>query len=382
MSVYQIYVRDRNLQRIGVIGDYTKLTYTLHFNEVGKWTLELADGTREAEYLKQVRAQGGGLGGIIVEREQQFLFSGSIRNLEVTGDWDDTEGDILRVEGTDDNGLLATRLAMPPPYTAVAGTGIGYDVFTGRAEAALIHLVRKNGGEESDGPRRILGLVTATDSGRGSQLTVRSRYHPLIEKLQECALPDDLGFRVMQVGQALQFQVYEPHDKSRFVVFSRERRNLAGYRYAVEAPQINFVIGGGTGEETARVFAYLGDEPSRQLYGMIEGFDDQRSVSDQTELIKSIHNKMIEQTEKTELEIQPLNVEPNLFMRDYTLGDRVSVEIQGEVIQDLIRSIAVEVTSTGEKITPVIGTPGVGTKFRLFDQVRNLEGRIGQMERR
>lgn len=380
--MYQIYVRDRNLQRVGVIGDYKKFSYTLHFNDVGKWLLELADGTREAEYIKKVRAQGGGLGGIVVEREHQFLFSGPIRNLEVTGDWDDTEGDVLRIEGMDDNGLLATRLAMPPPYYAVAGTGIGYDVFQGKAEAAMIHLVRKNGGEESTNPRRILGLTTPSNGGRGCNITIRSRYHSLIEKLQECALLDELGFHVIQVEQALQFQVYEPQDKSRFVVFSRERRNLAGYRYSVVAPESNFVIGGGMGEEEARVFAYLGDEPSRQLYGTIEGFDDQRNISDQAELIKSINNKMIEQTEKTELEIQPLNVEPNLFMRDYMLGDRVSVEIQGEVIQDLIRSIAVEVTETDEKITPVIGTPGVGTKFRLFDQVRNLEGRLGQIERR
>lgn len=380
--MYQIYIRDRNLQRIGVIGDYRKFSYTLSFNDVGKWTLELADGTREAEYLKKVREQGGGLSGILVERENQFLFSGPIRNLEITGDWDDTEGDLLRVEGTDDNGFLATRLAMPPPYYAVAGTGIGYDVFQGNAEAAMIHLVRKNGGEESANPRRILGLVTPTNGNRGSNVTVRSRYHPLLEKLQECALPDELGFHVIQVGQELQFQVYEPQDKSRIVVFSRERRNLAGYRYSVEAPQSNFVIGGGTGEEEARVFAYLGDEPSRALYGTIETFDDQRNISDQAELIKSINNKMIEQTEKTELEIQPLNVEPNLFMRDYTLGDRVSVEIQGEVIQDLIRSISVEVTEDVEKVTPVVGTPGVGTRFRLFDQVRNLEGRLGQIERR
>src|SRR5690606_31393994 len=110
------------------------------------------------------------------------------------------------------------------------------------------------------------------------------------------------------------------------------RGNLGAYEYIVQAPEANFIIGGGQGEVEARLFAYLGDEPSRALYGTIEYFDDQRAIEDLDELIEIINNRMIEKTEKTSLKIEPLEVTNTHFMVDYRLGDRVTVEIEGETI--------------------------------------------------
>lgn len=381
--MYDIFIRDRNFNRVAQVAEYDKLDVNLNFNDVGKWVLEMPGDTPAAELIEKVRAQGLGLGGIIVEREGQYLFSGPIQNLKETGDWNGDEGDYLRVEGTDDNGLLARRLAMPPPYIAMAGTGIGYDEIKNKpAETAMISLVSNNAATTAPNPRIIPGLSVAPDQGRGSTITVRSRYHNLITKLQEAALYDDLGFRVVQIGTSLQFQVYEPTNKTAAVVFSRERGNLGGYEYIVEAPEANFIIGGGQGEVEARLFAYLGDEPSRALYGTVEYFDDQRNIEDLDELIDIINNRMIEKTEKTSLKFEPLEVANSRFMVDYRLGDKVTVEIGGETIHDLIRGIEIKVDQDGETISPIVGTPGVGTSFRLFDKVRNMEGRLGEIEKR
>jgi hypothetical protein len=378
--MYNIYIRDRNLNRVAEVKEYNKFEVTLNFNDVGKWVLTMPDGTPEAKAIRNVRAQGLGLGGIVVERNNEFLFSGPIRNIRATADWLDDDGDTLIVEGTDDNGLLVTRLAMPPPYIAQAGTGIGYDEFLGPAESAMIRLVTKNMIEPPQ--RRIPGVTVSTDQERGSNITIRSRYHTLLEKLQEAGRYDDLGFRLIQKETSLLFEVYEPQNKVQSVVFSRERGNLGGYDYAVNAPAANFVIGGGQGEEEARIFAYAGDEPSRALYGTIEAFDDQRNVPTQAELVEIILNDIVEMTEDIRFEFQPLETINTRFMRDYQIGDRVTVEIEGEVIQDLIRGVTIQVDTNDETITPVIGTPGVGTSFRLFDKVRNLEGRIGRIEKR
>src|SRR5690606_3180563 len=173
----------------------------------------------------------------------------------------------------------------------------------------------------------ILELTVAPDQGRGSTITVRSRYHALIEKLQEAARYDDLGFRIVQIATGLQFQVYEPVNKTSSVVFSRERGNLGSYEYIVVAPEANFIIGVGQGEVEARFFAHLGDQPSRSLYGTIEYFDDQRNIEDLNELINIINNRMIEKTEKTSLKIETLEVTNARFTVDYRLGDQVTDEI-------------------------------------------------------
>ncbi|MFD1423432.1 hypothetical protein ACFQ4J_06705 [Laceyella tengchongensis] len=386
--LYEVWLRDRNLQRIHPIEDFVQLTLNMKFNDAGSWTCEMPLDSPDADRLIQARAQGGGLAGIIVTRSGQPIFSGPIRHVEVLENWDKRESDKYTFYGLDDTGLLLSRLAMPPnqkgEYQAGAGTGIGFDVYRGKAESGLIRLVKKNIAEEATSARRIPGLITAPDLARGKTVTLRSRYHPLIEKLKEGATAGGkLGFRVIQIDNGIiQFQVYQPEDKTSKVVFSRARGNLGGYRYMVEAAETNFAVVGGSGEGTSRYFEYTGDEPSRSLYGSWETFLDRRDTSDTEELTQAMVNHLEEKTEKTELEIRPLDIYPTRFLLEYNLGDRATVEVRKEKIQDIIRGVQIVLAKEGAKITPTVGTPGVGTRFRLFDQYRNLEARVGNLERR
>jgi hypothetical protein len=386
--MYEIWLRDRNLQRIHPIEDLVQLTLNMKFNEAGNWTLEMPLDSSDVDRLIQVRAQGGGLAGIIVTRAGQPIFSGPIRHVEVLENWDKREGDKHVFYGIDDTGLLLSRLAMPPnqrgEYQAGAGTGIGFDVIRGKAESGLIRLVRKNMAEEAPPARKIPGLITAPDLERGKTVTLRSRYHPLMEKLKEGATAGGkLGFRVIQIDNgAIQFQVYQPEDKTNKVVFSRERGNLGGYRYYVEAAESNFAVAGGSGEGTSRYFEFTGDEPSRFLYGTWETFLDRRDTADKEELTQAMVTHLEEKTEKTELEIRPLDIYPTRFLLEYSLGDKATVEARGEKIQDIIRSVQIVLAKTGTKITPTVGTSGAGTRFRLFDKYRNIEARVGNLERR
>lgn len=386
---YDIYIRDRNLQRIGAVTQYSKLEINMQYNDVGGWLLDMPYNDKSgARLLEDVRAQGGGLGGIIVERNGQVIFSGPIHGLEATANYlDNKTAENISFWGTDDTGLLLSRLAMPPrpsdnQYGAFAGSGASYDVKTDKAETVLIHLIQKNCTTGTINPRVIQGLTTEADKGRGATVTIRSRYHNLVEKLQETATAGGVGFRVLQraAGQ-MTFEVYESSNKTETVIFSRERGNLASYRYKVEKPETNFVIVGGGGEDVARVFRYSGDEPSRSLYGTWELFKDQRHTSDPAELDQAMYEELTEKTESIELEIQPINIRPTRFITDYELGDTATVVIKGERIEDIIRAVKITLTKeNGEVITPTIGTPGVGTAFRLFDPFRNLEARLGNLE--
>jgi len=384
---YEIYVRDRNLQRIGVISRFSRFEFTVNYNDVGGWIIDMPD-TKDSgsDFLKTVRAQGGGLGGIVVVRNGVPIFSGPIHGLEATANYqDDQTSENISFWGSDDNGLLMSRLAMPPDpngnYRAWAGTGIDYDKYENEpAETCLTKLVKNNCIDSP--PRKINGLVTAPDQGRGNVITLRARYHNLIEKLQEAATAGGLGFRTIQKapGQMV-FEVFQPADKTDTIIFSREFGNLSGYRYKVEKPKANFVIVGGGGEDVARDFRYAGDEPSRSLYGTWESFKDQRQTTDVDELNQSLYTELREKTELIEVEIQPYNVSPTRYPDDYQLGDAATVVIDGERISDIIRSIKITLTpDEGEVIEPTIGTTGLGTSFRLFDPYRNLEARLNNLE--
>jgi hypothetical protein len=69
-------------------------------------------------------------------------------------------------------------------------------------------------------------------------------------------------------------------------------------------------------------------------------------------------------------------------MEDYKLGDKATAEVNGEILQDVIRSVQIVIDEKEETITPTVGTPGVGTTFRLFDEYRRLQGRVGKIEKR
>jgi hypothetical protein len=393
---YEIWIRDSQLDRIAPVINFTKLTLNMNFNDVGKWILELPpEETETINTILSVRKEGDGLGGIIVTRDGNIIFSGPIRNIEMNEDWsgDGNNGSFI-VYGIDDTGLLATRMAVPPApdsqYRFHRGTGIGYDIFTGKAESAMLHLVENNIGYLAVDGRAIPLLATTTDGLKGPTITVRSRYDYLIDKLKEAALSGGLGFRVIQSYDdffeipVLFFEVYEPEDVTGTVVFSKERRNLSGYKYHVEAPEGNYILCGGGGEGTARYFVGTGDEPSRVLYGTIEYFLDQRQTTVEAELLQALYNELEERTEKTQLEIYPLDVEGTRFMEDYDLGYKATVEVSGETIHDVIRSVQLTLDKDGETITPVVGTSGanIGTTFRLFDDFRRLQGRVGKIEKR
>jgi hypothetical protein len=390
--MYEIWIRDTALDRIAPIINFTKLTINMNFNDVSKWLLEIPpEETETIRTLLQVRREGNGLGGIIVTKDGEIIFSGPIRSIDMDEDWISEDGNFT-TGGIDDTGLLATRMAIPPNpdgvYNFHRGIGVGYDVFTGAAETCMLHLVENNAGYLAVPSRAIPLLATTVDGEKGQNITVRSRYNNLIEKLQEAALSSGLGFRVIQSYDeffgipVLLFEVYEPEDLTSTVVFSKERRNLAGYRYYVEAPEGNYILCGGGGEEEARYFVGTGDEPSRLLYGTIEYFLDQRQTSVESELLQALYNELEERTEKAEFELYPLDVEGSQFMIDYKLGDRATAEVNGEILQDVIRSVQIVLDEKGETIIPTIGTPGVGTTFRLFGDYRRLQGRVGKIEKR
>lgn len=407
--MYQIYVRDQYLNRVAEVEDYQNLDVILRFNTTGSWALTLPFDCLAAKELVKRKA------GIIVKRNGETIFSGPVtrRNRK----WDG-EGDKLTISGTDDLKWLECSLGFPsdPPYTTKA-----YDVRTGVAETIIREYVEENIGASARAERQLPGLILAADEGRGNKVTGRARFHTLLELNQKLALAGgDLGFRLVQgISNHLQFQVYEPTDKTSTVIFSPLLGNLLSFEYETEDAEANYVIVGGGGEGSERIFVEKGDSSSITKYGRIESFVDQRNTEDIDELWQSADEELLEKAEKTSLRISPIDTEALAFGRDYNLGDKVSVvltqpneivEIEQlyyflsayqttpivmnervrkiqeklEVIQDVIREVNISITPDGEVISPSIGTPESGGKqvLGIFDKMRKIRKRISNLERR
>lgn len=370
-----LYARDTALRRTGQIEDFRKIEMPLRFNRTSTWLLEL-DGASDAVSLL------GKTDGLIVERDGVTLLSGPVTARERTSQGGRST---VVVSGVDDTVWLERRLALPvpsgPPYTAAE-----YDDRTAVAETVLRHFVDRNLGPAAVTARRLPYLTLPADLGRGLSVRGRGRFHTLLELLQPLALAGgDLGFRIVQVGGGLEFRVYVPADRTATAVFSEELGNLAGYSYRQGTPPADYVYVGGAGEGTARAFVEGGTQADIDVYGRIELFKDRRDAPDTPTLEQARLEALEESQVPTALSITPIDTAAVAFGVDYNLGDRVTVVVEGEQIQDVVREVVLTlVPDRGEQVAPVVGTPGATSPkvLPLFARQERLDRRVSQQERR
>lgn len=372
MSEWQLYVRDRNRNRVAEIDDFQQLDLVLRFNAVGSWVIALpADGVA-ARYLNQDGC------GLVAVRDGATLLSGPKRRPERV--WS-SKTDRLVVAGVDDVCWIADGLAYPvptgPPYSAAA-----HDVRTGACETVMRAYVSANVGPGAKAERIVAGLTLATDAALGATVTGRARFANLLELLQALAIAGgDLGFRIVD----MQFQVYQPTDLTAMAVFSSDLGNLAAYTYREEAPSVNYIIVAGGGEGTARTFAEKGDSASIVRWGRIELFRDRRDTTDATELLQTADEALSTGAAKTYLSIEPIDTEALAYGADYNLGDKVSVIVDGTTIHDVLREVHITLTpEAGESVRPLVGTPDQpanGAVPALFRSLRQMGGRLSNLER-
>jgi hypothetical protein len=384
MVNYKIYVRDSNFNKVAEIDDYTKLDITLNFNAVGAWALEMPTNNDAAYELIKPDA------GIIIVRNGQTLFSGpaTARNRK----WS-IDSDVLTITGVDDNIFLQRFLAYPvssgPPYTST-----DYDVRTGPVESIMKQYVDVNIGPSAQSNRKI-NITNEVDRGQGLTVTGRARFQTLLDLFSNLAISGgDIGFKVVQVNNALQFQVYVPQDKSKSVIFSPLLGNLFDFEYNDTDPDVNYVLSGGTGEGTARLIVEQGDSNSISQFGRREEFLDKRDTSDVNEMNQAILEELTQKANQTSLSITPADTEAIQFGRDYGLGDVVSVVLtqpneQGgqdalQTITDVLRQLKITISRDGEVISPLIGTPDslAHPVLGIFSKMKKLNKRVSILERR
>lgn len=369
----QVFVRDAALRRVGQVEDFT-LEMPIRFNRVSTWQLTADASSQLASLLEDT-------GGIVVVRDGVTLLSGPVTTRTFTR----TEGRTqLVASGVDDTVWLARRLALPvpsgPPYTAQA-----YDDRSGVAETVMRGYVNDNLGPGATAARKLTALTLAADGGRGTSVRGRARFVSLLELLQSLALAGgDLGFRIVQVGLGLEFQIYEPADRTGTAVFSSELGNLAGYTFSRTVPVADYAYVGGGGEGTARTIVEGGDTAAIGAYGRSEVFVDRRDTTLAADLEQSRDEALVEQGATSSLSLTPINTESVAYGQEYTVGDRVSVVVEGVTVQEVVREVVLRLDANGEVLTPVVGTAGASSPQvpALFDAQARQARRLSNIERR
>jgi hypothetical protein len=371
----KVVARNSALRRLGEIDDFRSLSMPLRFNRTSSWELVLDADSPGVALLTLT-------GGLIVERDGVTILSGP-----VTGITASSQGgrSTVTVSGVDDTVWLERRLAMPvpsgPPYTSAA-----YHLVNGAAETVIRTYVDQNLGPSAIADRRLLRFALAADGGRGLSVKGSARFGMLLEVLQGLALAGgDLGFHIVQSDEQLVFEVYEPADMTSTAIFSVAFGNLLGFEYQQTVPVANYIYVAGEGEGTARTIVEGGDTTSIATHQRFETFRDRRDTGDTATLEQQRQESLDEAQARTSLAISPIDTDAVAFGRDYNLGDRVTVVIDGVAVQDVVREVLLTVTADrGEVLTPTLGTPGASSPRvpDLFAAVARQARRLSFLERR
>lgn len=379
---WEVYLRDADLARTGML-EFRQLTTNLRFLRGSRFEIVC----HEDEAGDIVRGDE-----LLIVRNGETVISG-----KVTGKGRDRDGadDEITLLGVDDLERVGWRIIYPDPTITADGAQPAYDVRTGDAETVIRDYIRLNAGPDAlntaTEDRRIPGLALATNSNLGDSVTGRGRWQPLVDYCATLAERGGVGFRArQQLGTSeITFEVYEPTDRPgvRFDIDAvRASGSLKGYSYELTIPEVTHAIAGGRGELEARTIRQ--DSDGVDTWGRIERWLDQNNAGDEDdpgsqadELDAAIADALRDGAAAVDVDLEPVDTEAVRWGRDYDLGDRVKVRIDGQTVWRQVREIEVTVDAQGERAGPKLGDASRRRMLRLLRRLGELERKTEQRGR-
>jgi hypothetical protein len=379
-----IEVRDPDLNRVGQFRpqDLVGATFVLKFNNVGFWEMKLPSGNRLGEFL---RLPGYGI--IVTGPSDTVIFSGPTMAAKLEQTPSNLEGDWF-ITGSSDDIILQERLAYPTPGTAdVQAQVTAYDSRQGNAETVIKQYVNVNIGPSAPAARKITNLTVEDSLNRGELVQANARFQQLQTLIYDLAQTGGIGYKLTQVEDYLEFQVYEPEDKTQIVRMDMDNQKLSRAEYTYTKPRVTRAIVGGQGEDEWRRFAEVTNTDSLSAeteWGRrIEVFKDERSTRVNAALVQSGLELLVDEGKTiTEMSVTPSDDINMRFGVDWYLGDRVTVVVNDIEASAVVTEIGISIGDDGVRIGATVGTP-VATDYesKIIARQSQQEDRISNLER-
>lgn len=386
-----VEVRDTNLDRVGTITpQYLRLTANLRWCNVGEWTITLPG---EHPMVPHLLTPGSG---ITVALYGMPEFSGPTTVPARKRDARNPDGTFTFSGVTDEIHLQDARAYPYPSDASVSAQAAANDVRTGPAETVMHEYVAANILPGTAPAGRIRGaraaMTAATDLARGGTIQRSPRFDPLLEVLQSIAVwtlgtDEPLGFRMVQVGGELQFQVHPAADRSDTVRLDVGNGTLTSEEVQQSGPAVTVAIVAGQGEGVDRTIIQrtsTASEEGEAAWGrVIEVFIDQRNTNDLDELQQAGDEALAASGyTATNVKVIPADTQTMQYARDWRMGDTVGVTVMGQPTRALVTGAAWLIDQTTCRVGVAIGdVTGFDTADVQAQRVNDLDTRVGRIER-
>ncbi|WP_274911806.1 Gp37-like protein [Streptomyces sp. WZ-12] len=419
---YTIYVRDKDMNIVGMVDDYKEFTATLQFCDVGTWQLKISCASQHAKLFQPNT-------GIVVHRKgvDRVLFSGTVTGIQKYWTVDEDSGPgALIVTGYDDNYIAKYHVCYPDPLQPISHQDWDTDANTDfPSSRALEGLISANAGYDSkSSPFRVPAGYDTPGDGRqdwpydtfGDPVPYSVRYDNLLDAVKPIATKSGIGWRNAYDHQdrKIRLECWEVKDLSKLVRFSPEIGNLKEFVYSMNAPKCTRAVIGARGEAHLRyVESYTNAEAeeAEKFWGIVaEQFFDATDVpimrdakapwSDPIidpnytgqgdmnldKALSMIHQKgdthLRENGPSSNLQLYPLDTPQCMFGRDWWIGDIVSCIIDGDVHSDPVTKVTISDSASGTSLTVSLGAQGTTASANVYTEIQSLWRQLNELKSR
>ncbi|QDH92396.1 minor tail protein [Microbacterium phage Celaena] len=314
------------------------------------------------------------------------VYSGRMRSARLSQDAADPKGTWL-ITGVHDNVIAAATSVLPDPAHDADAQAASHWSTAGDGETVMKQAVSLNAGSGAIVRRRYPWLTIAPNLLRGAQVKTSSRFDGLGDLLTSLGTAAGLGWRFAQQGDVVEFDVYEPADKTKVVRLDIRNGGVESNELGYTAPSATdvFVMGQGQGEDRTvmRVTTPEAQAEAEEWGIRWETTKDQRQTDDADELEQAGLEVVTEQG----VTVNSLKIVPSDHPRmrlgvDWYIGDRITAVVEAQETTALVTQVATSISSAGVIRQATIGDP-VGFNFdaKIASKVKDVEKRVGAVER-
>jgi len=317
-----IRVLNNDLTSHGIVAGYESLHFTRAFNSKGYFSLRINANNATAKYIE--------IDKIVYIGENQIGYIDKITYDRKS----DKAGEYVIAEGVQIKDRLS-RLIYPD-------AGLVCDSYTNEyLESIIKSLIDKNAGSLASPSRQIPNLAIAANQNRGLQIDYSARYKDIsteiysLLKSQEMGLQASIDFESEQIV----FDVLVGNDlktaegEAGGIVLSLDTKTaleIVDTDDKLSYKNLSVTAGLGEGADRTIEEVYAGDEPTG--YARCEVFTDARDIESDDEIENRGAQKLSEISKTRAITVKANNLGSYTIGDDYDLGDYISVDAKGELL--------------------------------------------------
>ena len=255
----------------------------------------------------------------------------------------------------------------------------------GPAAEVIFQLVRKHVAQGARDEFKTPLRVSSTWADKpGKQVSVKSRFKPLLEEVQAAAKTGGITFSTsMDRDGIIRFYQSVPEDRSRYIRLSEDNDALGQWSMERERPQVTKVLVAGQGEGDERTLILM--EGNKNDWGTNRiVFKDQRQTDETDELEEAGIEELADNAETASISLDLVDTPTTRFGVDYHIGDLVTVQLaSGATIVDGVQEAELTYSENGREGKLTIGPTGEErTEDKLVALVKDLRKRLRALETR